>query len=482
MSSTDGTEVVLRAISDSAHRHGVADTRLLVGYSGGPDSGVLLHGLVQCRHELSLRIVAAHFDHGLRPEEERRRERELVIDTARRLNVDLLQGNAEPEEIRRESEARRESLEGVARRHRYRFWARCLEERGFGALVLAHHLNDQAETVVMRLVQGSGLQGLKGMEEWRWNVATGELPCPVWRPLLTVTRSDIEAYAARATLPYIVDSTNLGRAPLRNRIRHSVMPALAEAEPDFLRKISASSVKLSEADDALEADVERRKPWSVTERRAGAPVRVEAAVADFAACGPELRRRVLYRAVSLLGKDPAKIPARFFRPLVYGEELARAGQVLRGHGLRAGCAESVLYLASDVVPGAKKGYCITVLSADARPGPVHLQVTRGGGGERLGEAEFARAVPPVIVRTARAGDRVVERGGAALVSDRVAELGLPEGERDSVPIVEDRIGVRAILRPPRGNGTTTQSGESDRVEGRPHHIGVDLDSEVVEHE
>lgn len=187
------------------------------GYSGGRDSGVLLWALVQARGARGL--TAVHVDHGWRPAAERAAERVLVEGWCRRLGVELLAVPAPENPLLTEAEARK---------HRYAGFERFASAHPGAPFFLAHHADDQAETILMRLLQGRSWQGLGGIPSRRG---------PYRRPFLTLPSAVLAEVAAREAVPFHSDSTNRDLRPTRNYLRHSVFPLLKERFPRSVRAL-----------------------------------------------------------------------------------------------------------------------------------------------------------------------------------------------------------------------------------------------------
>lgn len=210
---TTGTEFVDKALR-TVRRHGmlVGGETVLVGVSGGADSVALLHTLLALRPRLSLTLHVLHVHHGLRPEADA--EAAFVESLGRRLGVPV---TVERVQIFSESA---ESLEARARTGRYaafRKWASVLSA---SRVALGHTADDQAETVLMRLLEGAGPRGLAGIPPVRG---------PFIRPLIDIRRREIEAELERAGLGWVEDPSNRDPKFLRNRIRHDLLPFLSGA-------------------------------------------------------------------------------------------------------------------------------------------------------------------------------------------------------------------------------------------------------------
>ena len=230
------------------------ETPLLVAFSGGADSRLLLELTVDWARANGAPVTAAHLHHGIRGAEADR-------DEAFCRGVAAAHGIAyvcERADIPARAARSGRSLELEARLARYAFFSRVMQARGIPLLLTAHHADDQLETLLLRLLRGSGTHGLAGIPPVR--------PVPgglLLRPLLTATRQDIlDACRARG-LTYVTDSTNLSALYSRNHIRHAVLPALTAVAPQAVDSM-ARTAKLLRADaDYLDAEARRIYPTIV---------------------------------------------------------------------------------------------------------------------------------------------------------------------------------------------------------------------------
>ena len=214
---------------------GYPAAELLVAVSGGLDSMVLLHALAALAVKYQvLKCRVVHFNHHLRGQDANDDEC-FVARYCRQQAMELIvgQGRNIPEQRRQQGL----SLEEAAREARYLFFDRCLAEKRQSWLLTAHTASDQAETVIMNLLRGSGLRGLKGIPAQRGRIL---------RPLLALERREIQAYATRHAVPFVEDRTNRSFAFTRNRIRHQLLPLLKEEAGARLEKrLSAMAAGLA---------------------------------------------------------------------------------------------------------------------------------------------------------------------------------------------------------------------------------------------
>ena len=222
----------------------VEDGPVLAAVSGGLDSMCLLHLLTAWGRERSITVTAAHFNHQLRGPESDRDER-FVRDWCGAHGVPFVSGRGD---VRALAARRGQSLEEAAREARYAFLTKEKERLGCRYVLTAHHADDNAETMLLNLLRGTGLRGLTGIPAVRGFLL---------RPFLQVTREELAAYAAAHSIPYVEDSTNALDDAARNVLRHQVLPVLKRLNPQAVEHMSRTAALLAEDEAALAADCGR---------------------------------------------------------------------------------------------------------------------------------------------------------------------------------------------------------------------------------
>ena len=401
---------------------------VVVALSGGADSVALLHILLGLA-EYGSGVVAAHLNHRLRGAESDEDEN-FVRALCQKHDVPLVVRGIDVGHIARE---RGLSLEEAGRECRYSFFKEVAADFGAKTVALAHHADDQAETVLMRLLRGSGGTGLRGM------LPRSPDGCYV-RPLLRVTRKEIEEYLANEGVRYRVDSSNSDIGFLRNRIRHELIPFLGGYNPAIAERLQATADLLASDEELLEVITERlfERHSEVTD----AGVTIDLAGVRTEPKGARLR---LYRlAVERAKGDLRKIQHRHIVDmdrLVHDAKphmaltLPDGLRVRKSYGsLTVTAAKEITQVGWEVVidgPGIYQlsgGFALSVARAEV-----------GGAYEDVSCARFdlEKAPFPWLVRNFRNGDRLNPFGmtGSKKVKELFIDRKIPIEERRRIPLL-----------------------------------------------
>ena len=208
--------------------------KVICAVSGGADSMALLWAMHLLKDKLQIQLQAAHFNHNLRGEESDRDE-DFVVSFCENHGIPCHVG-------RGIVEAGEKGLEAAARTARYAFLQTLP-----GKIATAHTADDNAETLLLHLIRGTGLKGLGGIAPVRDNLI---------RPMLTVTRQDVLEFLEAEGIPWVNDSSNETDAFTRNRIRHHVMPLLKAENPSLLENLSGTALRLRQDEEALDTQAE----------------------------------------------------------------------------------------------------------------------------------------------------------------------------------------------------------------------------------
>jgi len=267
--------------------------RLLVAVSGGPDSVCLLHILVKLQAELDIRLHLAHLNHQLRGAEAEADAR-YVSDLAHRLGIPA---TIEQRDVKAYQVQQHISLEEAAREVRYRFLANTAKSVGASRVAVGHTVDDHIETILMHLIRGTGTRGLGGLKPCsRWQSSGNSLT--IIRPLLQVSRQETAGYCHHHQLMPRIDASNLSLSPLRNRIRHQLLPLLESYNPRIAEALLRTGRIAS--DDLAFIDKEIAKLWGEIGQKQENTVILDKE--RFLELPPALKRNLLRTSIeSLLG-------------------------------------------------------------------------------------------------------------------------------------------------------------------------------------
>ena len=242
--------MVMDQVEQAVEQFGLRGRRILVAVSGGVDSTALLHALMDLSVPQDLVLAVGHVQHGLRGEDSRKDE-EAVQALAEDQGLKAYVIKADPRPAREEQRGRaRLTLQEAARELRSGALEQMAHEWGADHIATAHHLDDQVETILMRLLRGTGPTGLQGIEhqsaDGRWI-----------RPLLAVSREEIMEFAHQRGLRWREDASNESDAYTRNRLRHHWIPALREEfNPQLLRAVGRLADAMQEEEVWIRSVIE----------------------------------------------------------------------------------------------------------------------------------------------------------------------------------------------------------------------------------
>lgn len=378
--------------------------KVIAAVSGGADSVAMLFALYLLRDELGITLEAAHFNHHLRGAESDRDEA-FVTDFCGRYDIPLHLGSGR-------IVPGKKGLEAAARDARYAFLRRLP-----GKVATAHTADDNAETVLMRLIRGTGLKGLGAIAPVSGNVI---------RPMLTVTRDDVEAFLEEYALPHVEDSSNGTDDFLRNRIRHGILPLMRAENPRIGENLSAMALLLRQDEACLQAMIPEEQVPDVSRLKA---------------MEPALRRRALERFLKAQGvREPEQIHILQAEQLLYHWSPSAAMQFPCGVTIgrqydrlvRLECApelpETRLSVPGETCIGGKR--FVSEYATDLEERPDSVLVCPAG---------------VLTVRSRRSGDTMRLPGGTRSLKKMYIDRKIPASQRAAVPVLADDRGVLAVF-------------------------------------
>lgn len=362
--------------------------KVVVGVSGGVDSVVLAYLL----NQLGYRIIVAHVNHSLRGAES---------DQDAAFVESLCCSWGVPFESCKITVPKKGNLENEARKKRYTFLESIRLKKRASYIVAAHHQDDQIETVYLHKERGSGLRGLKGM-----NLITGR----ILRPMLTISKSEILAFAEKHKLPFRHDSSNSDQRFMRNYLRQSVFPTLRKKDPDFDSKMLQLSMDAGEVYSRQKRSAERWIRRNVTD--------LIFSRHRFRACEPTIQTEILLHFTG--------------RRDIYRKELENLRKlVLEGRtGSKRTSGKMTFQIAYEQM----------MMSPSLKPVPAPTQTRLSAGDTLWGQWLIKKSGnEKLFVRGWKPGDRFRPLGlkGSKKLQDLFTDLKIPRADRNSVPIIVD---------------------------------------------
>lgn len=393
----------LRAFLKTNHMLERGD-RVIVALSGGADSVALTFGLYLLKEELGITLEAAHFNHHLRGEESHRDEA-FVRAFCQSYGIPLHVSGATVLPGKK-------GLEASAREARYVF-LRSLP----GKVATAHTADDNAETVLLRLLRGTGLKGLGAIAPVNGNII---------RPMLSVTREEVEAFLEEYALPHVEDSSNGENAFLRNRVRHEIMPLLRQENPRIGENLSAMAQNFRQEEAFLQSLLPETMP----------------PVSQLKELPGPIRRRLLERFLKDSGvKEPEQVHILQMESLVFHWNPSASMQF--SGGVTIGREYDRLVKRDRVqtlpvfplqCPGRTEipelGAAVLCIPADTLSG---------------GDGFYVQPQGTLVLRSRMAGDCMTLSGGTKSLKKLYIDRKIPASKRPMVPVLADDRGVLAVF-------------------------------------
>ena len=376
---------------------------VICAVSGGADSVAMLFALYLLREKLGITLEAAHFNHNLRGEESLRDET-FVRELCARYEIPLHVASGE---IR----SGKKGLEAAARDARYAFL-----EGLPGKIATAHTADDNAETILMHLVRGTGLKGLGGIAPQRGKLI---------RPMLGITRREVEDFLAEWHLPHVEDSTNETDAFLRNRLRHHVMPLLAAENPRIAENLSQMALRLRE-DEACLSQLSHYETLPEVETLRTLPSAV--------------RSRMLERFLKENGvREPEDVHIAQAEALVFSDSPSASAAFPGGVTL----SRQYGHLTANPTGEAFSPVTLTCPGSTEAAG---IRITCEPAGE-LAQSENLLTVCPsgkISIRPRQTGDKIRLSGGSKSLKKLFIDRKIPAADRERIPVACDETGILGV--------------------------------------
>ncbi|MCX5780270.1 MAG: tRNA lysidine(34) synthetase TilS [Firmicutes bacterium] len=410
-----------------ANRLVAAGDRVILGVSGGPDSMALLHIMHQLAPILNIELQAAHLNHGLRAEAGM--EAALVRETCAAWGIKYYTRTVAVADLARQQ---KKSVEEAGRDARYAYFRELLTTVGAQRIATAHHYDDLAETVLLHLLRGSGLKGLRGILP-----VNGSLI----RPLLQVTKAQLLAYLQEREINYCLDPSNDDPSYLRNRIRHGLLPYLQqEYNPRITDALNGLAVIARDENDALETECLRHWTEVVLSEASETIVMQQPQLASL---HPAYQRRLILQALNCMSAVAPWSRDDVEKVMELGYKSGSACSLHLKNQVRVNKVYTRLVFTTCLPAAVEFTYEITAPGslAIAETGAayqfmlVDRQAYQAAGGDIC--LDYDSLPEQLWLRSRRLGDVFRPPGmlGRKKLKKMFIDLKVPAGERDRIPLL-----------------------------------------------
>lgn len=418
------------------HRLIVPGDRIVVACSGGPDSLALLHILVQLRQRYPIELKVAHVNHMFRPEAVQ--EAQFVHAMATRWGLDCEQAQIDVPKYMEETGL---SGQEAARLVRYRFLQQVAADWGHGKIATGHHRDDQAETVLLHLLRGAGSSGLGGMKA---------INGAIIRPLLSISRQQIEDYCQQQGLEAVQDNSNLHTDYLRNRVRLELIPLLERHYNPALRESLCRTAEIVGAEQELVAQMANNKWPDVVHECEG---RISLNIKQLHQLPLALQRQIFRKVIEKKQGHLRGIQFLHVEKLIEATFSGAVGIVIElPGGLSVAKGYTNMTLLSEAEAKLETGQAIPTMML-AVPGymdwngreirAILTDQLDGAVSPQRAVLDWDELRPPLFIRSRQEGDRFAPYGlkGSKKLKDFFIDNKVPRHLRDSVPLVCDEGGI-----------------------------------------
>ncbi len=424
--------MVLKKIKQTLAEYNMIDKggSMLIGLSGGADSVCLTHALWQLKDELGIKLYTAHLNHGIRGNEAQRDE-VFAREFSEKLGIECFVKNADIPSIASKTG---DSEETAGRKIRYEFFAELCKKYNISKIATAHNKNDNAETLLMNFMRGSSTGGLCGIPHTRGNII---------RPILNVSREEIEQYCTENGLDYVTDSTNLTDDYTRNKIRHKLIPFIQrEFNSNFVNTVCDNSALIKEDSGYIEENAFKAYSQLVHDGAVSVRQLMEQPAA--------LRRRIVRYMLRDVYKELCDISSGYVSDILALTQKQSGTKIQLADNVTARIEYGKLIIERDMelsqpfcyefhcsetgeIPEIQKKVSISQTDKRKKDGAVYLS---------------CGTQDKIVIRSRRSGDKFYPYGmtGSKKVKDYFINEKIPKEKRNSVPVIEINGTVAAVGR------------------------------------
>jgi tRNA(Ile)-lysidine synthase len=437
---------MIHKVKNAIQKHGMLDKgeRVIVAVSGGPDSVTLLKVLAMFTEEYGLTLITAHLNHGLR--KEACDEEQFVRSISEDMGIAFECRSVDINSLRKGTG---KSIEDISREVRYQFLNEVVRKRHAQKIALGHNLNDQIETVLINFLRGSGPEGLKGMMPVRDSLYI--------RPLLCISSQEILSFIESHKMQYVTDASNTESVYLRNRIRHSLIPQLKKYNPNLEKSLNNMAKLMCLQDEYMKTVAHTiLSEWNIIQARDEVRISISALRMYHEAVQNQVVKELL-RKMTPDGQGIGYAHIKAVVDLCFSDH--PGGYVDLPHAIVVRRAYDSLIISRGMKSKQRSIY--------EKRDEIHYEVTFPGsvyivelgktlhsefvkhpdgiyqGGQNTVFMDYDRIIAPVIIRTAKPGDRIQPLGmrGTKKIKSYFIDEKVPINVRNETLLLLDQESV-----------------------------------------
>ena len=415
--------------------------KIVVGLSGGPDSVCLLHILSRLKDKFDLEIYAAHLNHQIRGIEAQK-DAFYISKLCEEMGITFFIKSINVPEY---CEKNGVSIEEGARKLRYEMFYEVKNNTRANKIAIGHNLNDQAETILMRIMRGTGLQGLKGIEYIRDGV--------IIRPILDIERSDIEKYCEQNNLNPRIDKTNLESIYTRNKIRLELIPYMKDNfNSNIIESIARMGNSLRSDNDYIENEslIKFKEVSNINDDS------VEINLSSYINLHNSIKVRILRNSIKHILGDTNFIDQRHIDDIIDLEDESKIDKVINlPRGIFVYRKKNSIILTNKEIVIEEIEFCYNIpsngfIKIKEIGTIIETQVVNINKYKRskLDKSskwfDFNKIKGGIVVRNRRSGDKIKLSGGSKKVKDLFIDIKIPKEDRCKIPIIADSQGILSV--------------------------------------
>ena len=415
--------------------------KIVVGLSGGPDSVCLLHILSRLKDKFDLEIYAAHLNHQIRGIEAQK-DAFYISKLCEEMGITFFIKSINVPEY---CEKNGVSIEEGARKLRYEMFYEVKNNTRANKIAIGHNLNDQAETILMRIMRGTGLQGLKGIEYIRDGV--------IIRPILDIERNDIEEYCKQNNLNPRIDKTNLESIYTRNKIRLELIPYMKDNfNSNIIESISRMGNSLRSDNDYIENEslIKFKEVSNINDDS------VEINLSSYINLHKSIKVRILRNSIKHILGDTNFIDQRHIDDIIDLEDESKIDKVINlPRGIFVYRKKNSIILTNKEIVIEEIEFCYNIpsngfikikeIGTIIETQVVNINKYKRSKSDKSSKwFDFNKIKGGIVVRNRRSGDKIKLSGGSKKVKDLFIDIKIPKEDRCKIPIIADSQGILSV--------------------------------------